>query len=44
MRILDGAGIRYEALSYDDDGGHELDCGAALKSAEVCDLILEQGN
>ena len=29
MRILDGLKIKYETLSYEDDGGHELSRGAA---------------
>ena len=29
MRILDGLKIKYETLSYDDDGEHELSRGAA---------------
>ena len=34
MRILDGAGIEYEAREYDDDGEHKLERGAAGKTAE----------
>ena len=34
MRILDGLKIKYETLSYDDDGEHELARGAAEKTAE----------
>lgn len=34
MRILDGLKIKYETLSYDDDGEHELSRGAAEKIAE----------
>lgn len=34
MRILDGLKIKYETLSYDDDGEHELSRGAAEKTAE----------
>jgi len=34
MRILDGLKIKYECLSYDDDGEHELARGAANKAAE----------
>ncbi len=34
MRILDGAHIAYEALSYDDDGEHELARGAAERTAQ----------
>lgn len=34
MRILDGAKIKYETASYDDDGEHELSRGAAEKTAE----------
>ncbi|MBB5226016.1 Cys-tRNA(Pro) deacylase [Treponema ruminis] len=34
MRILDGLKIKYETLSYDDDGEHELSRGAATKTAE----------
>jgi Cys-tRNA(Pro)/Cys-tRNA(Cys) deacylase len=34
MRILDGLKIKYETLSYDDDGEHELSRGAAGKTAE----------
>ena len=33
MRILDGLRIRYEAISYDDDGEHELSRGAAAGAA-----------
>lgn len=29
MRILDGLKIKYETLSYDDDGEHQLERGAA---------------
>ena len=29
MRILDGLKIKYETLSYEDDGEHELSRGAA---------------
>lgn len=34
MRILDSAKIKYETLSYEDDGEHELSHGAAEKAAE----------
>lgn len=34
MRILDSNKIKYETLSYDDDGEHELSRGAAEKTAE----------
>lgn len=34
MRILDGLGIPYETISYDDDGEHELARGAAERTAE----------
>lgn len=34
MRILDGLKIKYETLSYDDDGEHVLSRGAAEKTAE----------
>lgn len=34
MRILDGLKIKYETLSYGDDGEHELSRGAAEKIAE----------
>ncbi len=34
MRILDGLKIKYETLSYDDDGEHELSKGAASSIAE----------
>lgn len=34
MRILDGLKIKYETLSYDDDGEHELSRGAATQTAE----------
>ena len=34
MRILDGLKIKYETLSYDDDGEHELERGAAGNIAE----------
>jgi len=34
MRILDGAKIAYECREYDDDGEHELEHGAAGKTAE----------
>lgn len=33
MRILDGLKIKYEVLSYDDDGEHELSRGAASNTA-----------
>ena len=33
MRILDGAKIAYECREYDDDGEHELERGAAEKTA-----------
>ena len=33
MRILDGLKIKYEVLSYDDDGEHELAHGAAGQTA-----------
>lgn len=33
MRILDGLKIKYETLSYDDDGEHELAHGAAEQTA-----------
>ena len=38
MRILDGAHISYETLSYEDDGEHELAKGAAEleETALVC--------
>ncbi|MBP5283345.1 MAG: Cys-tRNA(Pro) deacylase [Treponema sp.] len=38
MRILDGAKIKYEVLSYEDDGEHELSRGAAEKTAEKLDI------
>ena len=34
MRILDNLKIKYETLSYDDDGEHELSRGAAEKTAK----------
>lgn len=34
MRILDGAKIKYETASYDDDGEHELSRGAAAGVAQ----------
>ncbi len=34
MRILDGLKIKYETLSYDDDGEHTLERGAAGNIAE----------
>ncbi|WP_407436792.1 Cys-tRNA(Pro) deacylase [Treponema sp.] len=34
MRILDKAGIPYKAEEYDDDGEHELEHGAASRTAE----------
>lgn len=34
MRILDGLKIKYETLSYEDDGEHELSRGAAENIAE----------
>ena len=34
MRILDSLKIKYEVLSYDDDGEHALSHGAAGKTAE----------
>ena len=34
MRILDGLKIKYETLSYDDDGEHVLEKGAAGRMAE----------
>lgn len=34
MRILDGLGIKYETSSYDDDGEHVLEKGAAVRLAE----------
>ena len=34
MRILDGLKIKYETLSYDDDGEHQLSRGAAEGIAE----------
>ena len=34
MRILESAHIEYSVLSYDDDGEHELEKGAAVKTAE----------
>ncbi|WP_406034227.1 Cys-tRNA(Pro) deacylase [Treponema saccharophilum] len=34
MRILDSAKIKYDVLSYDDDGEHELSRGAAERIAE----------
>jgi len=34
MRILDGLGINYETSSYDDDGEHVLEKGAAIRLAE----------
>ena len=34
MRILDGAKIAYECREYDDDGEHELERGAAEKTAQ----------
>ena len=33
MRILDGLKIKYEVLTYDDDGEHELSRGAAGNTA-----------
>jgi len=33
MRILDSAKIKYDVLSYDDDGEHELSRGAAERIA-----------
>ena len=38
MRILDGLKIKYETLSYDDDGEHELSRGAATQTAEKLGL------
>ena len=34
MRILDSKKIPYEAKEYDDDGEHELELGAAARTAE----------
>lgn len=34
MRILDGLNIPYEVSSYDDDGEHVLEKGAAVRMAE----------
>ncbi len=34
MRILDGLKIPYETFSYDDDGEHKLEHGAAAMTAE----------
>ena len=34
MRILDGAKIAYECREYDDDSEHELERGAAEKTAQ----------
>lgn len=33
MRILDGLKIKYEVLTYDDDGEHDLPHGAAAETA-----------
>lgn len=41
MRILDGLKIKYETLSYDDDGEHELAHGAAGKTAEKLGIPIE---
>ncbi|MBQ3671689.1 MAG: Cys-tRNA(Pro) deacylase [Treponema sp.] len=41
MRILDGLKIKYEVLSYDDDGEHELARGAAEKTAEKLGIPTE---
>ena len=41
MRILDGLKIKYEVLSYDDDGEHELARGAAEKTAEKLGIPAE---
>ena len=38
MRILDGLKIKYETLSYDDDGEHELSKGAASNIAEKLNI------
>ena len=38
MRILDGAKIKYETASYDDDGEHALSHGAAGRTAEKLGL------
>jgi Cys-tRNA(Pro)/Cys-tRNA(Cys) deacylase len=42
MRILDGAGIRYETMSYNDDGEHELERGAAEGIAAKLGIPPEQ--
>ena len=34
MRILDGMNIPYEVFTYDDDGEHVLEKGAAVRMAE----------
>ena len=41
MRILDGLKIKYETLSYDDDGEHELSRGAATGVAEKLGIAPE---
>lgn len=38
MRILDSAKIKYDVLSYDDDGEHELSRGAAERIAEKLEI------
>ena len=42
MRILDKAGIPYKAEEYDDDGEHELEHGAASRTAEKLGVNPEQ--
>lgn len=42
MRILDGLKIKYEILTYEDDGEHELEHGIAAKTAEKIGVAPEQ--
>ena len=41
MRILDNLKIKYEVLSYDDDGEHELSRGAATNTAVKLGIPVE---
>ena len=41
MRILDALKIKYEVLTYDDDGEHELSRGAAENTAQKLGIPVE---
>lgn len=42
MRILDKMNIPYQVHTYDDDGEHKLELGAAARTAEKLGIPIEQ--